>query len=49
MKNDLAYLVDQYLNEEMVRQIGIIDYACVSRLKISLRADRPSFTTDSGF
>lgn len=33
MKNELAYLIDFYLTESMVRDIGLVDYGYVKRLK----------------
>ncbi len=33
MKNELAYLIDFYLKESMVRDIGLVDYGYVKRLK----------------
>ncbi len=33
MKNELAYLIDFYLKESMVRDIGLVDYGHVRRLK----------------
>ncbi len=35
MKNDLAYLIDRYLNRDIVADIGIVKYHYVHRLKIS--------------
>ncbi|MEX2231778.1 MAG: asparagine synthase (glutamine-hydrolyzing) [Cyclobacteriaceae bacterium] len=35
MKNELAYLIDQYLNEEIVEGIGIVGYPHVQNLKNS--------------